>query len=63
VLRFSIDRSGSVLDVAVVRSAGSPVLDSAAQAMLQGARLPPFPPSMPQDRITVTVTIRYTLTD
>jgi hypothetical protein len=36
-------------------------LDLAAQNMLQAAALPPFPPGMAQDSITVTVPIRYSL--
>jgi protein TonB len=60
-VRFTIDRDGRVLDVALVRSSGAPILDEAAQAMLRGARLPPFPPGMTQDRVTVTLPIRYGL--
>ena len=63
VLRFTADRSGRVLDVELVQSAGSPILDNAAQSMLRGATLPPFPPRMAQDRVTVTVQIRYSLTN
>jgi protein TonB len=62
-LRFTVSRSGHVLDVALVRSAGSPVLDAAAEAMLRSATLPSFPAGMPQDSITATVQIRYTLTN
>ncbi|MBN8907110.1 MAG: Hsp33 family molecular chaperone HslO [Rhodospirillales bacterium] len=39
-----------------------PELDDAAQAMLRGKSVPPLPAAMPQDRLTVTVTIRYALT-
>jgi TonB family protein len=63
VLRFTIDRSGRVLDVTLARSTGSSVLDAAAQAMLRGAQLPPFPATMPQDQLTVTAQIRYALSD
>jgi periplasmic protein TonB len=63
VLRFTADRSGHVLNVAVVRSAGSPTLDAAAEAMVRGATLPPFPAEMTEDTITVTVQIRYALTN
>jgi protein TonB len=63
VLRFTVDRSGKVLDVALVSGSGSPRLDDAAQAMLRNASLPPFPAAMPQERITATVQIRYRLTD
>lgn len=63
VLRFTADRSGRVLDVVLVRSAGSPVFDAAAQAMVRNATLPPFTAGMPQQTITVTVQIRYALAD
>lgn len=63
VLRFAVDRSGEVLAVELVSGAGSPRLDDAARAMLRNASLPPFPSEMPQERVTVTVQIRYRLTD
>ena len=63
VLRFTVDRSGKVLEVTLVSGSGSPRLDDAAQAMLRNASLPPFPAAMPQERVTATVQIRYRLTD
>ncbi len=63
VLRFTVERSGRVLEVALVRSAGSPVLDAAAEAMVRNGTVPPFPTEMTQDRVTVTVQIRYALAD
>jgi periplasmic protein TonB len=62
-LRFTVEPSGRVVDVAVARSSGSPRLDAAAEAMLQGARVPPFDASMRQEPITTTVPIRYRLED
>ncbi len=61
VVRFTVDRTGQVLDVTLVDSSGFPSLDEAAQAMLRDAHLPPFPMGMAQARITATVPIRYTL--
>ncbi len=61
VVRFTVDRAGQVLDVALVGSSGSASLDQAAQAMLRGARLPAFPTAMAQAQTTITVPIRYTL--
>jgi protein TonB len=61
VVRFTVDRDGRVADVALVTSSGSRILDAAAQAMLRGASLPPFPGDMPQDHAIVTVPIRYSL--
>jgi protein TonB len=60
-LRFTADRSGRVLNVSVVSSAGSPLLDSAAEKMVADATVPPFPAGMPQQTATLTVTIRYAL--
>jgi periplasmic protein TonB len=62
VLHFDVDRSGRVLDFAVVKSSGYPDLDAAIEDMMRGATLPAFPPSMPQSRIPVSVTIRFSLT-
>jgi protein TonB len=63
VLRFTVERSGRALDVMVVRSAGSSVLDDAAEAMVRNAMLPPFTAGMTEARATVTVQIHYALTD
>jgi TonB family protein len=49
------------LQVSLVGSSGSAILDDAAQAMLRGARLPPFPSGMEQTQVTATVPIRYEL--
>ena len=62
VLHFEVDRSGRVLDFAVVRSSGYADLDAAIEDMMRGATLPPFPASMNQSRIPVSVTIRFSLT-
>ena len=61
VLRFTVDRSGRVLDFAVAQSSGYPDLDSSIEQMMRGALLPPFPASMAQQRIDVSVTIRFSL--
>jgi protein TonB len=63
VLRFTVDRSGHVLDVQRLDTGAPPVLGAAAAAMLRGATLPPFPDTMPQDRVTITVRVHYALTD
>jgi protein TonB len=62
VLHFEVDRSGRVLDFAVVKSSGYADLDAAIEVMMRGATLPPFPASMNQSRIPVSVTIRFSLT-
>jgi periplasmic protein TonB len=61
VLRFAVDRSGRVLDYAVIASSGYPDLDQSIEEMMRGATLPPFPASMPQPRMEVSVTIRFSL--
>ena len=61
VLRFAVDRSGHVLDFAVPQSTGYPDLDASIEEMMRGAVLPPFPASMTQPRINVSVTIRFSL--
>jgi periplasmic protein TonB len=61
VLRFAVDRSGRVIDFAIVQSSGYPDLDGAVETMMRGATLPPFPADMPEPSITVTVAIRFSL--
>ena len=62
VLRFRVDRSGRVIDYAVVSSTGYSDLDAAVELMMRGATLPPFPASMTSPEIEVSVTIRFGLT-
>jgi periplasmic protein TonB len=62
VVRFTVDRDGHVADVELVTSSGSRILDDAAQAMLRGANVPPFPAEMTQDQAVITVPLRYSLT-
>ena len=62
-LRLTVDRSGRVRDVVLVHSAGSSTLDTAAEAMLRNAVLPPFSAGMSQDTVTFTVQLHYALTD
>jgi len=61
VLRFEVDRSGRVLDYAVTSGTGYPDLDQSIEEMMRGAMLPPFPAGMPQPRMQVSVTIRFSL--
>jgi len=60
-VRFTVDRTGRVLQAQVAGSSGSPALDEAARSLLAGAQVPPFPPGMAQAQQTVTVGIQYTL--
>ena len=61
MLRFAVERSGRVEQFAVIQSSGYSDLDAAVEEMMRGATLPPFPADMPQPRIEVSVTIRFSL--
>jgi len=63
MLRFVVERSGRVAEVAVMRGSGSSVLDAAAEGLLRNATLPAFPATMPQERIVVTVQLHFALQD
>jgi protein TonB len=60
-VRFTVERSGRVVDAEIVRASAYPRLDAAALASVRQAVLPAFPASMTQARITITRTIRYSL--
>jgi protein TonB len=60
-VRFTVDRSGRVVDAAIVSASGSTLLDEATLTLLRQAVLPPFPVDMTQARITITTTMRYSL--
>jgi len=59
-LNFRVDRSGHVLSREIVQSSGHPELDKEVISMIERAQpLPPFPPSMPEDQLNLTVPIRF----
>jgi periplasmic protein TonB len=61
-LNFSVDRNGHVLAHQIVRSSGYPELDAEVLSMIERAQpLPPFPPSMQQEKLDLTVPIRFSL--
>jgi periplasmic protein TonB len=60
-VRFTVDRSGRVVEAAIISASGSALLDEAALGLLRQAVFPPFPADMPQPRITITTTMRYSL--
>jgi len=62
-VRFVVAREGHVTSVELLSGTGSSMLDDAVLAMLRGASLPPFPATMPQPEMSVTIQIRYALTD
>jgi periplasmic protein TonB len=61
-LNFSVNRNGHVLAHEIVRSSGHPELDKEVISMIERAQpLPPFPPTMPEDKLALTVPIRFSL--
>jgi protein TonB len=61
-LSFTVDRSGRVLDREIVHSSGHRELDNEVMSMIERAQpLPPFPASMPQAKLDLTVPIRFSL--
>jgi protein TonB len=62
LLAFSVDRDGRVLQSKIVRSSGHADLDNEVMAMIERAQpLPPFPSSMSEAQLSLTVPIRFTL--
>jgi len=62
LLGFSVDRAGHVLAHQILHSSGHAELDSEVMAMIERAQpLPPFPPSMPEAKLDLTVPIRFSL--
>ena len=62
LLGFSVDRSGRVLAHRIVRSSGHADLDQEVTEMIERAQpLPAFPPSMTQEKLDLTVPIRFSL--
>jgi protein TonB len=62
LLSFSLDRAGHVLAHSIAKSSGYADLDNEVMAMILRAQpLPPFPASMPQLRLDLTVPIRFSL--
>jgi periplasmic protein TonB len=60
VARYSmtIDRSGQLVQLAVARSSGAPILDEAGEGMIrQAAPFPPVPADYPGSEIRVTVVV------
>ncbi len=62
LLSFSVDRSGHVLEHHVLRSSGYPALDDEVMSMIERAQpLPPFPATMTEAKLDLTVPIRFSL--
>jgi periplasmic protein TonB len=60
-IRFTVERSGRVVDAAIAAASGFTLLDDAALALLRQAVFPAFPPDMTQATVTITTTVRYSL--
>lgn len=62
LLSFSVDRTGHVLAHQILRSSGHAELDDEVMSMIERAQpLPPFPASMPDPQLDLTVPIRFSL--
>jgi periplasmic protein TonB len=62
MLSFTVDRTGHVLARQIVRSSGYRELDAEVMSMIERAQpLPPFPASMTQAKLDLTVPIRFSL--
>jgi len=61
-IRFTVDRSGAVSDVRMIRGSGHQILDAATIALLQRvAPLPRMPASVQRDSMPMAVAIEYSL--
>jgi periplasmic protein TonB len=61
VVQMTVDPEGHVTEVNLVRGSGTESLDHAAEELVRGAHLPPFPPDMKLSQQSVTVPIHYRL--
>ncbi|MGE0281513.1 MAG: energy transducer TonB [Rhizobiaceae bacterium] len=58
-IRFVVSSSGSIVSAGIARSSGNSALDSAALAMVRGARVPAPPPGLPGSRHPFTVPVVF----
>jgi len=62
LLSFSVDRAGHVLSRTIARSSGHADLDEEVIALIARAEpLPPFPATMPQQQMDLTLPMRFSL--
>ncbi len=59
VIRFVVQRDGSITDIDVLKKSGVAILDLDAQRALSYAHLPPLPAAYEPDRLTITLTFPY----
>jgi TonB family protein len=61
LVRFTIQRDGTITDVQLFKPSGNPVADVNAQrAVVQTARLPALPAAFPNPTLTVRLSFQYT---
>ncbi|HET7290873.1 MAG TPA: energy transducer TonB [Vicinamibacteria bacterium] len=58
-ITFTVDRAGSMTDVRILKSSGTPALDRAAQHALVSARLLPLPSDFAPATLTIQVSFFY----
>jgi TonB family protein len=61
VIRFDVSRTGQTSNAEILKHSGSQWLDLQTMATFGHARLPPLPPTTPEDHATITLTVRYIL--
>jgi periplasmic protein TonB len=60
VVKYTITRDGTLKNIEVERTSGSPLLDNAAlRAVVQTRMLPPLPDAFPNPTLTVHLNFRY----
>ncbi|MDR2339493.1 MAG: energy transducer TonB [Deltaproteobacteria bacterium] len=63
-VRFTINRTGKVIQSQLVKSSGSPILDDEVMALLRRVDpFPEFPKEIPDNTITLTAPIRFSIRD
>lgn len=58
-IEFTVERDGTISGLKVIKSAGQPALDRAAENALLGSRLLPLPPDFRPPRVTMQVGFYY----
>jgi TonB family protein len=58
-IEFAVERDGSMTNLKLLKSAGQPALDRAAENALKGSRLLPLPSDFGPPRVTMQVTFYY----
>ena len=58
-IEFTVERDGTLTDLRMLKSSGTPALDKAAQNALLGSRLLPLPRDYGPPRVTMQVTFFY----